>query len=81
MRKADMVNMHYQLKRLWSNAEAYARTFGYNRDWAWRRELVNNNTWLNNLSVMEYLRVLGSSVRLGTMLGKQTSVSPLYSKK
>ncbi len=72
IRAANMVNMHYQLKKLWGNVEMYGRKFGHNWEWAWHRELVNNNTWLNKLSVIELLQVMGSGVRLGPMLGKDT---------
>ena len=70
--KANMVNMHYQLKKLWANVEQYGRRHGYEWKWAWHRELVNNNTWLNKLSIVELLHVLGPGVRLGTMLAKDT---------
>jgi tyrosyl-tRNA synthetase len=71
-RKANMVSMHYQLKKLWANVEQYGRKHGFEWEWAWRRELVNNNAWMNKLPLMEVLQVLGPGVRLGTMLGKQT---------
>ncbi|KAH0565368.1 hypothetical protein GP486_001233 [Trichoglossum hirsutum] len=71
-RKANMVSMHYQLKKLWMHAEQYGRKYGFEWEWAWRRELVNNNAWMNKLPLMEVLQVLGPGVRLGTMLGKQT---------
>ncbi|KAI9743584.1 MAG: tyrosyl-tRNA synthetase [Claussenomyces sp. TS43310] len=72
IRTANMVAMHYQLKKLWINVEAYGRNFGYVHDWAWHRELVNNNAWMNKLSIMEVLQVLGSGMRMGTMLAKDT---------
>ncbi|MCJ1471973.1 tyrosyl-tRNA synthetase [Lambiella insularis] len=73
VRKANMVNMHYQLKTLWANMEHHARfQHGYQWEWAWRRELVNNNTWMNKLTILEILKVLGSGTRIGTMLGRDT---------
>ena len=72
IRAANMVNMHYQLKKLWANVEKYGEKFGHKWEWAWHRELVNNNTWLNKLSVIELLQILGSGMRLGPMLGKDT---------
>lgn len=67
-----MVNMHYQIKKLWSNVELYARKYGYNWEWAWHRELVNNNAWMNKLPLMEVLQILGPGMRIGTMLGRDT---------
>ncbi|OBT64198.1 hypothetical protein VE03_06833 [Pseudogymnoascus sp. 23342-1-I1] len=72
VRTANMVNMHYQLKKLWVNVEEYGRKFGYNWEWAWHRELVNNNTWTNKLTVIELLQIIGPGMRLGTMLSRDT---------
>ena len=67
-----MLKIHMQLKFMWANVEARARDYGYNWEWAWRREVTNNNAWLNKLPAMEILKLLGSGVRLGTMLGRDT---------
>ena len=73
VRKANMVSMHYQLKIMWQNMEHHARfKHGYQWEWAWHRELVNNNTWMNKLPVLELLKVLGSGTRVGAMLGRDT---------
>jgi tyrosyl-tRNA synthetase len=72
VRTANMVAMHYQLKKLWINVEEYGRKYGYNWEWAWHRELVNNNAWMNKLTIMEVLQILGPGVRIGTMLSKET---------
>ncbi|KAI9831129.1 MAG: hypothetical protein M1819_005217 [Sarea resinae] len=72
VQKANMVSMHYQLKKLWRNVEDYARKYGYVYEWAWHRELVNNNAWMGKLTMLEFLRLLGTGVRLGTMLGRDT---------
>ena len=67
-----MVKIHMQLKSIWSHVEHRARGYGYEWEWAWRKELTNNNTWLNKLPTIELLKLLGSGVRLGTMLGRDT---------
>ena len=64
--------MHYQLKSIWMNIEKYASFYGYQWEWAWRRGIHNNNTWLNNLPMTEILRLLGSGLRVGKMLSKDT---------
>lgn len=71
-RTENMVRMHYQLKKLWVNVEAYGLKYGYKWEWAWKRGLVNNNTWMNKLGIMEVLQVLGPGVRMGPMLAKET---------
>ena len=67
-----MVTMHYQLKAIWANVEKYGRNYGYRWEWAWRRAVANNNAWLNTLPFTEILRLLGSGMRVGTMLGRDT---------
>jgi len=72
IRTANMTNMHYQLKKLWVNVEAYGRKYGYKWEWAWHRELVNNNTWMNKLPIMDVLQLLGPGMRMGSMLARDT---------
>ncbi|KAL8917640.1 MAG: hypothetical protein Q9208_007821 [Pyrenodesmia sp. 3 TL-2023] len=74
-----MVTMHYQLKHMWANVERYGRKYGYVWEWAWRRALVNNNAWLNNLPFFEILRLLGSGMRVGKMLGRDTARNKMES--
>ena len=71
-RKANMATMHIGLKKLWINVETHARKYGYMWEWAWHRELVNNNAWINKLPMIEVLKLLGPGVRIGTMLGRDT---------
>lgn len=66
----NLVTIHYQLKALWANVEVFKSNLGYEKDWACRRAIVNNNTWWNKLPMMEVLQRLGSRVRLGPMLGR-----------
>lgn len=69
-----MVSMHAQLKQLWMHVEALANRHGYQKEWAWSRDLSNNNTWLNKLPVTDFLRDLGPGMRLGEMLSRDTYV-------
>lgn len=66
----NMASIHYQLKRIWVNVEAQARRFGYEKEWAWRRDLVNNNRWWNKQPMLEVLQRLGQHVRVGPMLSR-----------
>ncbi|KAK3987020.1 tRNA synthetases class I-domain-containing protein [Cladorrhinum sp. PSN332] len=68
----NMTKMHYQVKKLWANVEEVGRSHGYRRDWAWRRALLNNNTWWNSLSMLEVLKRIGHSMRIGAMLSRDT---------
>lgn len=78
-RKAYMANMHIQLKKLGASIESYAGRKGYVREWAWRRALVNNSTWYQKLPVTDFIRVLGSQVRMGPLLGRDTVKNRLES--
>jgi tyrosyl-tRNA synthetase len=70
VRKANMAEMHMQLKKLWMSAEHYINKRGYEYEWAWRRGLVNNNLWWNKKPLLDVMRDLGSGVRIGPMLGR-----------
>ncbi|KAH9219223.1 hypothetical protein DL95DRAFT_331461 [Leptodontidium sp. 2 PMI_412] len=72
VRTANMARMHFQLKKLWSNVEKYGKKYDYNWEWAWHRELINNNAWWNKLPMLEVLQVLGPGMRLGSMLARDT---------
>ncbi|PYI34757.1 tyrosyl-tRNA synthetase [Aspergillus indologenus CBS 114.80] len=72
VRKANMASMHIQLKRLGKSIEAYGRRHGYEKEWSWRRSITNNNTWWTSVTFMELVRDLGSFMRLGPMLGRDT---------
>ncbi|KAF7597243.1 tyrosyl-tRNA synthetase [Aspergillus hancockii] len=72
VRKANMASMHMQLKKLGASIEQYGRRHGYEKKWAWKRSLTNNNAWWNRLPFIEVLRDLGAYTRLGPMLGRET---------
>jgi tyrosyl-tRNA synthetase len=74
IRTANMANMHLQLSKLWTNVESYGRKYGYQWEWPWHRELINNNAWWNKLPMLEVLQVLGPGMRLGSMLARDTWV-------
>lgn len=72
IRKAYIASMHMQLKKLGLSFEKYGGRHGYEWEWAWRRALENNNTWFNKLSFYEVISTLGSHMRLGPMLGRDS---------
>ncbi|KAI5305877.1 DNA mismatch repair protein msh6 [Ascosphaera pollenicola] len=69
-RKANMVNMHLQLRKFGMSIERYASKYGYEREWAWRRNLVNNNTWWLKKPFYEVAKAMMKYVRIGPMLGR-----------
>ncbi|KAK3329527.1 tRNA synthetases class I-domain-containing protein [Apodospora peruviana] len=67
-----MTKMHYQLKKLWLNVDSQARRHGYQKTWAWKRAIVNNNAWWNKEPFLDILRRVGTSMRVGEMLSRDT---------
>lgn len=72
IRKANIANMHMQLKKLGASFEKIGGNFGYQYEWAWKRVLDNNNVWWQKQTMLHVLSKMGSQVRLGTMLGRDT---------
>ena len=68
----NLAKIQFQLKRLWANVDERGRHYGYEWQWAWKRGTPTNSHWLNKTPFLEVLRRLGSSVRLGPMLSRET---------
>lgn len=68
----NMVKIHFQLKKIWTNVEDQARRYGYTRNWAWRRGVLQNGHWWNKLPMLEVLQRLGAGLRIGPMLSRDT---------
>lgn len=71
-RRTNMASMTEQMKRFGVSMEEYAAVHGYAREWAWRRGVQNNSTWLNKVSIGDFMKYLGKSVRMGPMLGRDS---------
>ncbi len=70
--KANLTNMHMQLKRFGASLERYAARRGYQKEWAWSRALINNSYWQEKTPMTQFLRMMASGVRLGPMLGRDS---------
>lgn len=73
-RKANIISIHYQLKRMWVNLEVIGKKHGYYWEKHWRREIANNSTWWNKIEFTEVLSLVGGGFRMGAMLGRETLV-------
>lgn len=71
-RKANIISMHYQIKKLWGNIEAMGEKHGYKREKYWHRELANNAVWWNNTTFIDVLKYYGNGLRLGSLLSRDT---------
>lgn len=67
-----MVAIHWQLKALWANVEAYSRKYGFKPDISNVRGLLNNSHWLGKLGIMDVLREMGPAFRIGWMLSRDS---------
>ncbi|KAK4195833.1 tRNA synthetases class I-domain-containing protein [Triangularia verruculosa] len=68
----NLTKIQYQLKALWTNVEEQARRRQFEKNWAWKRAVVNNSTWWNSLPLIEVLKRLGDSMRMGPLLSRDT---------
>lgn len=71
-RKANVVAMHYQMKKMWLNVEGLAKKHGHEKDRHWYRALVNNGTWWCCDIFTDILKYMGTGFRMGTMLSRDT---------
>ncbi|KAK1755259.1 mitochondrial tyrosine--tRNA ligase [Echria macrotheca] len=68
----NMVKIQQQLKKLWMRVEDEGRRMGLSREWAWKRGVENNNAWWNKQPMLEILKRVGSQLRIGPMLSRDT---------
>lgn len=68
----NVTKIHYQLTRLWRNVVTLREKYGYEKDWAAKRHLLNNNMWLQGLSVYDFTKRLAKHTRIGPMLSRDT---------
>lgn len=77
LEQSDNANaISHKLHGMWTVADNNMLDFGFERHVARQRTVINNKRWLNKVSVVEFLSILGPGVRLGPMLGRDTSVIP-----
>lgn len=69
---SNLTTMSAQVRRLWSNMYAVTSRHGYKKDLSWTRHILNNSTWLEKLTMIDFLAVLGRGARMGTMMGRDT---------
>ncbi|OQO12672.1 hypothetical protein B0A48_02135 [Cryoendolithus antarcticus] len=65
-------SLHVQVETLWQNATASGRRHGHEQKPEWRRQLLDNADWLGKVDIVSFLQLLGSGMRIGTMLGRDT---------
>lgn len=80
IQEANFQALYKEVGRLWENAAKYGQRHGFEPKKSWRKTLLDNADWLLKLNVVSFLQMLGTGMRIGTMLGRDTYVSPLQRK-
>ncbi|KAK4545560.1 hypothetical protein LTR36_002910 [Oleoguttula mirabilis] len=70
--ETNFTAMYAQLGSVWDNAIRYGQRHGYEAGATGNSELLNNASWLDKLSILDFLKMMGHGVRLGAMLGRDT---------
>ncbi|KAG5940756.1 hypothetical protein E4U53_007545 [Claviceps sorghi] len=68
----NVTKIHFQLTKLWHNVVQLRDKYGYEKDWAAKRSLLNNNMWLQGLSIYDFTKRLAKQTRIGPMLSRDT---------
>lgn len=64
--------MYAQLGYIWDHATRYGQRHGYQSEARGKKDLLNNEDWLNSLNILDFLKTMGNGMRLGAMLGRDT---------
>lgn len=73
-RNANIEGIEAQLKRLWKNVALLGMKHGQGVSGMGQREgqILNNDEWLRQTSIMDVVGSVGAGLRLGAMLGRDT---------
>jgi tyrosyl-tRNA synthetase len=65
-------SIHGQLGKLWVNVKSLGIKHHYSPLISRKQDILNNRKWLGSLSAVELMRDLGSGMRLGAMLARDS---------
>ncbi|KAJ4374000.1 tyrosyl-tRNA synthetase [Neocucurbitaria cava] len=68
----NVESIQSQLEKLWTNVKCLGVRHQYSQSTSRRRDILNNRKWLEKLSAVELMRDLGSGMRLGPMLSRDS---------
>ncbi|KAK2596867.1 hypothetical protein N8I77_012755 [Diaporthe amygdali] len=66
----NLTVIHYQLVTIWKHVEMASQRFGFEKEWAWKRGIVNNSAWWGKLPMLDVVRRLGTQMRMGPLLSR-----------
>ncbi|RDA86888.1 hypothetical protein CP532_1429 [Ophiocordyceps camponoti-leonardi (nom. inval.)] len=67
----NITKMHFQMSKLWFNADDTRRRFQVPSDWGAKHHLLNNSMWQNGLTMYEFNKRISRHVRMGPMLSRE----------
>jgi tyrosyl-tRNA synthetase len=72
VQQSNFQAMFEQTGRLLKSVRRYAERHGYKEEGIGEHQLLNNAEWLDQLNILDFLKLLGNGIRIGTMLGRDT---------
>ncbi|KAF2440674.1 tyrosyl-tRNA synthetase-like protein [Karstenula rhodostoma CBS 690.94] len=72
VRTMNILNMRRQIVQLWTHVKCLGIKHRFPAEISRSRKFLDNHTWLQNLSATELMRDLGSGMRLGSMLARDS---------
>ena len=71
-RNMNSLSIYYQLRQLWVHVKALGIKHRYPIDTIRQRHVLNNTMWLKQISAVDFMAGVGSGMRLGTMLSRDS---------
>jgi tyrosyl-tRNA synthetase len=68
----NVESIQRQLEKLWTHVKCLGIKHQFSNMTSRKQEILNNKKWLEKLSAVELMRDLGSGMRLGAMLGRDS---------
>lgn len=70
----NIESIQRQLDTLWTHVKCLGIKHYYSPETSRKQDILNNRNWLEKLNAVELMRDLGSGMRLGTMLSRDSYV-------
>ncbi|EMR11229.1 tyrosine-tRNA ligase [Pneumocystis murina B123] len=77
----NCLKIENQLDKFFKNGTAYALKRGYDSSKIGKYYIINNLTWYNQLSLFDFLKIVGSNIRLKRMLSRDSVKNRLESDR
>jgi tyrosyl-tRNA synthetase len=68
----NVESINGQLGHLWTHVKCLGIKHQYSQLTSRKQDILNNRKWLENLNAVELMRDLGSGMRLGSMLARDS---------